>query len=173
MKEQLFTPDKIRTFTGRYVDPLNMTADDLIIEDIAHALAQIPRFGGHLPIPYSVAQHCVLGATASEKEGAQISLDFLMHDGSEAYLLDLPKPIKSRLPEYEAAELHIMRLIAEKWNVDVFSKKVKALDLGLLKWEWNEIMLGPDPTKYYWSTEKAEAMFMDLFTKLTTKLKIA
>ena len=56
MKENLYTPNCIRTFTGLYMNVFNPKPDMICIEDIAHALSQQPRFGGHLPRMYSVAQ---------------------------------------------------------------------------------------------------------------------
>ena len=58
-KENLNTTNHIRTYTGKYIDVFNMNIGDIEILDIAHALSQVPRFGGHLPRFFSVAQHSV------------------------------------------------------------------------------------------------------------------
>lgn len=68
--------DFICTYTGRKFYPLDPRPEDVCIEDIAHALALVNRFGGHTRVPYSVAQHSVLccqnapeGSTASRSSG--------------------------------------------------------------------------------------------------------
>jgi len=80
--------DCIRTFTGKWMDVFNPTADMIDIRDIAHALACTPRFAGHLPKFYSVAQHSIMCYDMVDKE---FELVALLHDASEAYLLDIPK----------------------------------------------------------------------------------
>ncbi len=76
MTENLYTPDCIRTFSGQYVNVFAPDPDTILIEDIAHALSQQCRFGGHLPEFYSVAQHCVICALAVPPEHA---LSALLH----------------------------------------------------------------------------------------------
>jgi hypothetical protein len=83
---------KIRTFTGKYVDPFNMTAGDLDIRDIAHHLSQINRYTGAAPIPYSVAQHSV--AVSRHFVNWEMRLAGLLHDAGEAYLNDIASPLK-------------------------------------------------------------------------------
>ena len=82
--------DWIHTFTGRHFYPLNPNADDVDIEDIAHALANTCRFNGHVSTFYSVAQHCVLASQYCESD----PLWALMHDAAEAYLPDVAAPVK-------------------------------------------------------------------------------
>jgi hypothetical protein len=60
MSENLNAVRSIRTISGLYVNVFEPDPKTLIIEDIAHALSNQPRFGGHLPKFYSVAQHSLL-----------------------------------------------------------------------------------------------------------------
>lgn len=95
----------IQTFSGKGVTPLELKVDQVVFEDIPHALAQKTRFNGHLREFYSVAQHCVLGAEALRAEAlvksVEIELAFLLHEVSEVALPDVPAPIKKQLFIYK------------------------------------------------------------------------
>ncbi len=161
---ELYTPNKIRTATGLFVDPLNMRIEDLSIEDIANALSQIPRFGGHLPLFYSVAEHSIRGARLIQPEQ---QLGFLLHDATEAYLLDIPKPVKIRLPEYIAAEKVITGLIEQKWNVNLSTDEIKAVDEVMLNVEWNHRMLQQRPTVSVYNPATSKKIFLSMFNEFT------
>ncbi|MEL5850000.1 MAG: hypothetical protein U7M05_11660, partial [Candidatus Igneacidithiobacillus chanchocoensis] len=57
------------TASGRDFLPSKMKPEDVRIEDIAHALSHICRFGGHTRKHYSVAQHSLLVARILEAKG--------------------------------------------------------------------------------------------------------
>lgn len=124
----------IKTYTGKIIQPLAMTEDDLDIHDIAHALARVCRFAGHCRGFMSVASHSVRvlkRVIEAEKrrhpeiERPSLSLldlptlrSALLHDASETYLGDLPRPLK-RHPAfafYRQAEERIEHLIARKFG---------------------------------------------------------
>ena len=86
--------DWLQTFTGRQFWPLGPEPTDIVIEDIGHALGSLCRFNGHCKAFYSVAQHSILVSRACEKHGLVAAFRGLMHDASETYLLDVPKPLK-------------------------------------------------------------------------------
>lgn len=81
----------IQSYSGKMVEPGNLTVEMVSRADIGHALAQKVRFSGHLIEPYSVAQHCVMG---SSRVDPKFKLAFLLHEVSEVYLPDIPTPIK-------------------------------------------------------------------------------
>ena len=171
MKENLYTKDCIRTFTGHYIDPFNPDPAKICIEDIAHALSMIPRFGGHLPVFYSVAEHSVMCALSSRHEDV---LAALLHDASEAYLMDIPSPIKSRLPGYKEAEANLMRIIANKFGFEYpLNDNVKIEDVRALEWEWNFIMLREKsmiPGKpLVYTPKQAEKAFLKLYKEFRHK----
>jgi hypothetical protein len=89
----------ISTFTDRRVDPLDPENSEFCIEDIAHALAQINRFGGHTKEPYSVGDHSlrVKEQVASMGGSVTAQIGALMHDSPEAYISDFPRPIKTKV----------------------------------------------------------------------------
>lgn len=85
----------IRTFSGLYVNPLDLKPSDIRVEDIAHALACCNRFAGHLKRPISVAQHSVHVSKLCERFGLAVAYEALFHDASEAYLGDVTKWLKA------------------------------------------------------------------------------
>jgi hypothetical protein len=104
----------IQTYTGKKFYPLDPRAEEVNINDIAYVLAGEWRFGGHCSPRISVAQHSVM---VSEHLPLNLALWGLLHDASEAYVRDLNRPIKQRLPEYKSIENRIMEVIAEKFNL--------------------------------------------------------
>lgn len=108
------------TFRGNrfYVDAPERTKFE--IEDIAHALSHLCRFGGHTSEFYSVAQHSwVVSRILEYTPGTtpQQWLLGLMHDATEAYMVDVPTPLKRVLPDYERRETGLYELIAGQMNL--------------------------------------------------------
>lgn len=166
-EENLYTPHSIRTFTGKYINVFDPNPDDIIIEDIAHALSNIPRFGGHLPTFYSVAQHCIMCAGYVKPN---LAFEALMHDATEAYLLDIPKPIKLMLPHYVSAEMNLQSIISEKFGLpEMMSPEVKEVDKVMLEFEWNNMMLGKGAPPRIYSNEYAKKRFLEMFKELSGK----
>ncbi len=140
MTENLYTPNCIRTFTGQYVNVFEPDPETIKIEDIAHSLARQCRFGGHLPNFYSVAQHSLNCAYITDNK--ELKLAALLHDASEAYLLDIPRPIKSGLTNYKEIEDKLMMVIANKFGFEYpLPVEVKKVDEIMLETEWYALML--------------------------------
>lgn len=93
------TQHEVETFSGAYVDTKNPTPDSIRLPDIAHALAATCRYGGHCSTFYSVAEHAVFCSVRVERKGygRDAQLAALHHDDAEAYLGDIPRPMKSLL----------------------------------------------------------------------------
>jgi len=91
----------LQTASGRAFDLLHPDWRQVDFEvDIPEALARIARFTGHVRSgPYSVAQHCVIGADAIFRAGKDraAAAAFLLHDAHEAYLGDIATPIGKAL----------------------------------------------------------------------------
>lgn len=106
----------IETYTGRAFWPLRPTKDALSIIDIAHALANQCRYSGHVQHFYSVAQHCCLLANwMAENGGSPMDcLQILMHDAPEAYLVDIPRPVKQYMPQYRVWD-HAINDVIRDW----------------------------------------------------------
>lgn len=100
----------IETYTGRKFNPRNPRPIDISVIDIAHALSNQCRYSGHTAWHYSVAQHCVLLSDYAErvlKAPPVECLQILMHDAPEAYLVDIPRPVKQYMPEFRQWDFHI------------------------------------------------------------------
>jgi hypothetical protein len=137
--------DWIQTYTGRKFYPFAPRPEDIDIRDIAHALSMQCRYAGHTRQFYSVAEHCVLIADALRRVGQpdKIVAAGLMHDATEAYLVDLPRPVKNCLPGYKDAEVRLAAVIAETFNLPpVEPPIVKEFDTRILRNE-AEALLGP------------------------------
>jgi uncharacterized protein len=165
----------MQTYSGRKFYPLNPREQDIAIEDIAHALSLICRYGGHCLKFYSVAEHCVLMAA---KALAPLKLTTLLHDASEAYLGDVIRPLKRNFTAYKAAEMAVEQVIASKFGTQFpLPKEVKALDEAILFDELEQNMsYPPEPwhvTKglgvklQFWKPIRAEAEFLKAFKDLT------
>ncbi len=124
----------IQTHSGKYIDFLNVNPDAIDINDIAWALARIPRFTGHLNEFYSVADHCLNIAAVAPKE---LKLEALMHDSAEAYIGDIPTPLKRLLGNpIKEIESRIENIIADKFKLSYpWHKKIKELDAQILNAE--------------------------------------
>ncbi len=131
----------IQTAGGRRFSPLDPDPEQIEIEDVAHALSQLCRFGGHCRVFYSVAQHCCLVADAVEATGAppEVVLWALLHDAAEAYLGDLPHPLKHRSPLgdlYRAVEEPLQAAIVARFGLPAEPPpEVKPLDRAALALE--------------------------------------
>lgn len=130
------------TFSGRRVWPLDPRAEDIAIEDIAHALSMICRFTGHLRAFYSVAQHSVLVSRSVPREFA---LYGLLHDAAEAYVGDLSTELKHSplLEGYRQAERHLQQVIYTRFGLEPLQEPphVKAVDRALLQDEVRQLAL--------------------------------
>lgn len=105
----------IKTRSGIMFDPLAPKAEEIIIADIAHSLSMLCRANGHFKYFYSVGQHCINCAREAAARGYSVRLQLacLLHDGSEAYLSDVTRPVKAEIPKYLEIEEPLQEAI---WN---------------------------------------------------------
>lgn len=108
--------DWIQTYTGKMFWPLDPRAEDIDPVDIAHALGNLCRYAGHVKTFYSVAEHSVLMSNTVDPENA---LWALVHDASEAYLVDIPRPVKNHpsMAPYREAEDRLLLCVAERFGL--------------------------------------------------------
>lgn len=170
----------IQTYTGKQFWPLEPRIEDIDIRDIAHALSNLCRFAGHVEQFYSVAQHSVL---VSHIVPPQHALRGLLHDASEAYLIDLPRPIKHAavMGAYRAAEAHLQGMIYERFGLKPEDpESVKSADNRIFKAErrdllkasradWQDFDVAAVETKITpWTPLLAETLFKQRFNELST-----
>lgn len=111
----------MRTYTGKYFYPDDVGSLEVDIEDIAHALSMMNRYCGHLDYFYSVAQHSLiveeLVCGMSTTLYTDRLLGALLHDASEAYMPDMPSPIKQLLPDFKKKEEELSQHIFSHYNL--------------------------------------------------------
>lgn len=155
----------IRTSTGKYINVFDPRPQDICIEDIAHSLSNQCRFGGHLNFFYTVAQHSLFTASICSPKN---KLSALMHDASEAYLLDMPSPIKAALPEYKNIEHNLMLAISYRFGFDYPKpEEVTEADELMLKWEWLTFVENkPSSDLIVLSRAEARKSFLEKFSSI-------
>lgn len=187
-EERLHRP-MLTTFTGRRVNPMALSADDIDIRDIAHHLACINRWCGALRQPISVAQHCV--HISWLLRGTGFELDGLLHDASEAYLGDMTKWVKRHpsMEFYREAEKKATEVINRKFGIAVeMPEAVERADRLMINLEgefghvdWKALPGFPIPTKeereickleqsWHWSV--AEGRFLNFYRTYSHELGI-
>lgn len=170
--------DWIQLASGRQFWPMDPRPNEVFIDDVAHALSMLCRFGGHCLRFYSVAEHCVLLARHAAPQGRNVAFWALMHDASEAYLVDVPRPLKPFLVGYGAAEDRILQAIALRFGLHLgLPDLVKKMDQAILMDEWLQNM-APAPIAWatdieplgvelqFWSPERARGEFLLAFEEL-------
>jgi hypothetical protein len=147
----------IRTYTGAKFWPLDASPVEVHIEDIAHSLSLVCRFTGHTHSHYSVADHSLRVSRLAEamvlkqvrgrgriETAREVALWGLLHDASEAYLCDLPSPLKhtSHFGKlYRGYERDLMAVIADRFALDgPEPPTVKEADGILLNTEFRDLM---------------------------------
>jgi hypothetical protein len=173
--------DWAQTYTGKQFWPLDPSAEDVDIVDIAHGLSNLCRFNGHCRSFYSVAQHSVLVSRIVNDSQA---LPGLLHDASESYTGDLVSPLKRNLPpEFKSIEKEIERIIFEHFGIEINGidyQEIKRADKVVLVTEMRDVM-GKPPKKWNedglfapmeekiipLSPEEAEQLFLRRYQELT------
>jgi Predicted hydrolases of HD superfamily len=167
------------THTGKQFWPLDPRVEEIDIEDIAHGLSHICRFGGHCRHFYSVAQHSVLVSRAVPK---QMRLMGLLHDATEAYIGDMVRPLKLQIPQFNEIEERLWGVIANKFNLPlILPPEIKHADNAALMAERRDLFA---PSPFNWSIvekplrtrifplhpDDAKRFFLNEYYKLTETL---
>jgi 5'-deoxynucleotidase YfbR-like HD superfamily hydrolase len=167
---------QIETYTGRFVDITEIKPSDVNLLDVAHALSMSCRFNGHTSKFFSVAEHSVNVSWLVPKE---MALAGLLHDGSEAFLCDIPRPIKPFLTNYYELEAKVQAAIYERFGVGAFCHEtlkeadniaLKAEAKALVKsggkhWQMSHVAEHDVPINC-WTPKRAKREFLNRFAEL-------
>jgi hypothetical protein len=155
---------------------------DITVERIAHSLSKLCRYSGRCDYFYSVAEHSVILAKKvwEDTGDKEQSLSALLHDGTEAYLCDVPRPIKQLLPEYKAMESKLEAVICKKLKVAPMNEYIHNLDFNII---YDEVMvLFEDIPEWVYQYEpigveveilthqEAKRAFLDMYDFLTEEV---
>jgi len=144
----------IQTFSGRKFSYLDPQPESICRRDIIRALSREPRYAGHALFNYTVGQHSVL---CSQMIDQTYALQAFMHDFAEAYIKDIPHPLKMLIDKKSGGALKeiengIMHAICDKYGVAYpFPCEVKKVDMRMMSTE-RKYLLGPSPEP--WDVEE-------------------
>lgn len=146
--------DWILTHSGTHFWPLDPRPEEILIDDIAHSLSNQCRFTGHVRSFYSVAEHSLHVSWLCDEDKVE-AMWGLLHDASEAYLVDLPRPLKHHSEfgaPYRTVEAGLMRCIAERFSLPPDEpESVSKADKVMLGIEARDLMgAGADPAWQKW-----------------------
>lgn len=106
----------IETYTGHRFDYDAPTAEMIDPVDIAMSLGRLCRFAGHCQRFYTVGQHCVY--VSHRFQNRYMRRIGLLHDATEAYVVDVPSPLKQSLGDvYRDYEWAAMCAICERFGL--------------------------------------------------------
>lgn len=136
----------IVTYTGEKFNPFFPDYTKINIVDIAHALSNSSRFAGHCKSFYSIAQHSLFVANLIKNSNEPHSMDDvrmgLLHDATEAYITDIPRPIKRYISGFYETEANLWVAIAKAFCLDdKISNLVNKFDDIALEIETEQLLL--------------------------------
>jgi uncharacterized protein len=156
----------ILTLTGKYFNLFEPSPEMVDIRDIAAGLSNKGHFSGLTPSFFSIAQHSVMVCDEFSFLGPHsdpaLKLLALLHDAAEAYIGDMIKPLKVRLPVFSEVEDNIMQAICARYGLDYSSLHlIKSADLFIQEVEYNAFYRESRIT--YMNPEQAREVFLDRF----------
>ncbi len=163
--------------SGEFYSYVNPQANKWTIEDIALSLGHLCRYSGQVQKFYSIAQHCYLVSYAVDQEFA---LDGLLHDGVEAFMVDIPTPLKMLLPDYKQIEAEHEQEMFSRFGLEYpMNPAVKKADTELLCAEVRDMKAKHAHWDRYshinvdhiahidpWTSAKATKMFLQRYYQL-------
>ena len=175
----------ITTYTRKHFDPVNPDPELICIEDIAHALPLICRGNGQVSSFWSVGEHCILCSKEAVARGYEdrLALALLLHDASECYMSDVPRPLKQIMDIYNKQEKHLLDVIYTKFLGSTLSeeeeRQLKEIDDAVLWYDLKYLLgEGEEAEKPKLHVEidytvrefkEVEQEYLELFEKYTCK----
>lgn len=174
---------RIMTCSHKMFDPLNPEIELIDIADIAHSLSMLCRANGHFQRFYSVGMHSINCAkeAIARNYSRKVQLACLLHDGSEAYLSDVTRPVKQEIPRYKEIEEPLQDVIWKKFLGEDLTEEenrlVFLIDDDILENEFPALMgaklketvpvLASQAQFEFESFQKTEEEFLALFHALS------
>ncbi len=128
----------VETYTGGQFDLLDPDPGDVRLADIAAGLAHTCRFGGQCRQYYSVAHHS-LHVSRELPDDTRLQALGLLHDAGEAYVGDVPRPLKAEYDAFARIEAEVLAAVWSALDIDPPSddewERVMAADDRLLAYE--------------------------------------
>lgn len=164
----------IHTSTGQTINLSQPDPKSINILDIAHGLSRMPRFSGQTVLTYSVADHCLLAAHIAQTAGRSHSdqLLALLHDAAEAYICDLPSPIKVLCPTYKKVEQRLLNCILKRFGLKPIKRLpqwLKTIDDQALEKE-RQCLFNKNLPSHWESAIVSQCQFENVFTELQRKI---
>lgn len=150
----------ITTNSGRIINVLRPSAKDVALHDIVHGLSGEGRFVNQTDETISVGQHtCYVVRLVEQLKGDRTAQrQAFLHDGSEAYVRDIPKWFKNdpAMAFYRDIEARWWKAIAKAFDLPVkMSPIIEMADRLMVRFEAREGFVDrwtcppnyPDPTQ--------------------------
>lgn len=170
----------IETYNGEFfnLDPNDLSG--VTIDNLAHSLSGVNRFNSHTNRMYSVAEHSIHVASMLPPE---LQLVGLLHDGSEAFIQDIPSPFKQFMPDYARIEAIIQDKVWHAFHIDPawveqVYPEVKRIDKLMCEVEATHLLPSKGkgwatdhghPGIYCFGPETAEGLFLWAFVRICKK----
>lgn len=155
----------IQSHSGKMIHVLEPRRENVNLTDVAQGLALKNRFLGQTVVPYSVADHCAIGARhlVEVEQDPEAAIGFLLHELGEVYLPDIPAPLKPHLlvevpwapVKVRWADLERVHEIAilsglgmDRFYPAIKLPYVKEMDMAMLRWEARDL-LGAPPAPWW------------------------
>lgn len=144
MSQPWSSPGAVETFTGGQFNIFDPKPEDVRLQDIAAGLAHTCRFGGHCRNFYSVAHHSIHVSHELPSNNPRLQFIGLLHDAGEAYIGDIPRPLKAKHGVFARLEDHILDAVWASFDIAPPHQgeweKVMAADDRLLAYEATHIL---------------------------------
>jgi len=151
------------TASGHSFNILDIDQTDIRMSDIADGLSKQARFKGQYQGDFilSVAQHSVYVSILiretmqqlgkyTQHEINRMSLIGLLHDGSEAYLGDMPTPVKIYLPDFAALEDKVQSAVYKQFGVEPTEMELSMMHYcDRRMFDMEALLIGRDPIYRY------------------------
>lgn len=158
---------------------------DIVLDEVAHSLAQQCRYNGCTLVHYSVAEHCVRISRLVEKHGTQAALWGLLHDAAEAYIGDVIRPVRELILGFDLIEERILKAVATRFHLDwPAPEEVWIADNMIIHAEVRDLFDDVVPTDRVaplavdyatiepWSAQEAKNLFLARFVELDLRRKV-